>query len=542
MPTLTRHDVTITASSPPEAAELLSPEATAFVAELHRRFGARRDQLLAARHERRKALASGATLDFHEDTREIRDAAWSITPNPMVLADRRVEITGPAEPKTIIDALNSGASGFMACMAEAMTPTWDNLMTAQSALRAATRGELAYTAIDGRRWELAPERATLHVRPRGWHADEPAFLVDGAPVAGALLDAGLFLFHSARELVVRGAGPFLYLSKLESYAEAALWREVFVAVEDELGFGRGTIRATVLIETLPAAFEMDEIAFELRDHLTGLSAGRREYLFSTIKFLAEQPEFVQLDPARETTTGPFMRAYADLLVTTSHRRGAHAIAGMGAFVPDRGGPGVPAAAFERECAGRGSEAQLGYDGTWVAHPDLVPVVRAAFDAVLDGRPNQLDRDHHSPTITARDLLDLPPATCGVSAEDVRVNAAVALGYLATWLAGPVVIGNLMEDAVRAEAARTRLWQWVRHGVRTTDGVTVDRELMRSVCRKEAARLAAREDGPPRQRLEQAQKLFEQVTFSAELADFLTTPGLALVRRRMTHPTRHEGGA
>ncbi|MCU0618956.1 MAG: malate synthase A, partial [Gemmatimonadaceae bacterium] len=476
------------------AARVLTPEALAFLADLHRTFEPRRRTLLAARAARQARLAAGERPGLRADTTAIRDdASWRVAPAGPGLDDRRVEITGPVERKMMINALNSGATVFMADFEDATAPTWRNVIDGQVNCMDAVRRTIAYTAPDGRAYALGATTATLVVRPRGWHLDERHLEVDGAPMSGALVDAGLYLFHNARESVTRGAGPYFYLPKLEAAEEARLWNDVFVHAQAALGVPRGTVRATVLIETILAAFEMEELLFELREHAAGLNAGRWDYIFSVIKKFGDDPAFVLPDRAQVTMTVPFMRAYAERLVDTCHRRGAHAIGGMAAFIPNRRDAEVTARAIAKVTEDKQREAGQGFDGTWVAHPDLVPVARAAFDAALGERP------HQKPVVAAAGalapvaaLLDCAVPGGAVTVAGFRANVDVALRYLEAWLggAGAVAIHDLMEDAATAEISRAQLWQWIRHGTTLDDGTIATAAHYRAVRDEVVRALAA----------------------------------------------------
>jgi len=515
-----------TAPSRVDGAEtILSADAVAFLADLHRTFGARRTELLARRRARREEMARTGTLDFLPETAGIRaDPSWQVAPAPKDLLDRRVEITGPTDPKMAINALNSGAKVWLADLEDANTPHWDNVVGGQVSLYRATRrdlsfrsGEKQYTLNDG-------DLAVVVPRPRGWHLDEAHLTVDGEPIAGGLVDFGLYFFHNARELSSRGSGPYFYLPKTESHLEARLWNDVFTHAEETLGTGN-SIRATVLIETITAAFEMEEILYELREHASGLNAGRWDYLFSIIKnFRDVGPEFVLPDRASVTMTAPFMRAYTELLVATCHRRGAFAMGGMAAFIPSRRDPEVTARALAQVRADKEREAADGFDGSWVAHPDLVPVCREVFDAVLGDRPNQVDRLRTDVHVVASDLLDVANTPGEVTEAGLRANVSVALQYLKAWLGGlgAVAINNLMEDAATAEICRSQVWQWITQGTILDTGEPVTRSLVREILDEEIAELG---DG-----YEQARALFEQVALTDDFVDFLTLPAYALVRR------------
>ncbi|MDQ4133544.1 MAG: malate synthase A [Actinomycetota bacterium] len=504
--------------------DVLSPEAVAFLAGLQREFGPAREALLAARAERQASLDAGERPEFRAATRSIREAAWKVAPVPKDLLDRRVEITGPAERKMTINALNSGARVFMADFEDALTPSWANLLEGQRNLFDAVRGTIAFSGADGRRYELGDAPATLMVRPRGWHLEEKHVLVDGEPMSASLFDFGLAFFHNARELLDRGSGPYYYLPKLEGHLEARLWNDVFLAAQDAVGLAPGTIKATVLIETVLAAFEMDEILYELRDHSAGLNAGRWDYIFSVIKKFRTWPEFVLPDRAQVTMTVPFMRAYTELLVRTCHRRAAHAIGGMAALVPSRRDPAVTEAALAGVRDDKLREAGDGFDGTWVAHPDLVPVATEVFDAALGTRPNQLDRSRDDVKVRADDLLGVLRPAQGITERGLRTNVRVGIKYLESWLRGfgAVAIDNLMEDTATAEICRSQVWQWRHHAVALDQGVTVTDEMVRRIIDEEAAALVteAGADAAGR-RFGDARWLFERVALGQPFTEFLT---------------------
>jgi malate synthase len=498
--TVTRAE--LAAAPGPRGDEILTEEALAFVAGLERAFGPRRAELLQARHERQRRLDAGELPDFLPETREIREADWTIEPIPPDLQDRRVEITGPTDRKMVINALNSGARMFMADFEDANSPTWANMVEGQANLIDAIERTIELETPE-KTYRLNDEVATLLVRPRGWHLPERHFLVDGEPVSASLFDFGLYLFHNGRRLLDKGSGPYLYLPKLESHLEARLWNDVFVHTEEALDLPRGAIKATVLIETVLAAFEMDEILWELREHAAGLNAGRWDYMFSVIKKFRDRPEFVLPDRNSVTMTAPFMRAYTELLVKTCHRRGAHAMGGMAAFVPSRKDPELNARALARVREDKQRESGDGFDGTWVAHPDLVPVALEQFD-----RPNQLDRQRPEVSVDAADLLDVASTPGDVTEEGLRNDVSVGIQYLSAWLrgTGAVTIYNLMEDAATAEIARSQVWQWVRHG-------RFEREQVRGVIDEMYDESCAPE----------AREIFEQVALGEELAEFLTLP-------------------
>ncbi|HEX7950693.1 MAG TPA: malate synthase A [Candidatus Limnocylindrales bacterium] len=511
--------VDVRRGSVPGSDPVLTDPALAFVADLQRRFGPIRLDLLRRREERQAELDAGVRPDFLAATREIREADWRVAPAPADLDDRRVEITGPAEPKMMINALNSGARVFMADLEDALSPTWANVVGGQAALIDAVRRELAFNSPEGKTYRLNERTATLLVRPRGWHLVESGVLVDGAPMSASLFDFGLFLFHNGAELLRRGSGPYVYLPKLESHAEARLWNDVFVAAQAVIGIPRGSIRATVLIETILAAFEMDEILYELREHAAGLNAGRWDYLFSGIKKLRAWPELAVPDRAQLTMTVPFMRAYTELLVRTCHRRGAHAIGGMAAFIPNRRDPAVTEVALARVREDKERESADGFDGTWVAHPDLVPIATEVFDRVLGARPHQKDRLREEVRVGATQLLDLRVPGGAVTEAGIRADVRVALAYLDSWLRGngAAAIDNLMEDAATAEIARSQLWFWRSRAVRLDDGRAMDAALYRRIRDEELARLGT----PATGRLADAAALLDRLVLDDDFAAFLT---------------------
>ncbi|GBD17010.1 Malate synthase A [bacterium HR26] len=503
----------------PEFAEILTPEALDFVASLHREFDARRQELLRRRAERQRQLDAGELPDFLPETAHIRSADWRVAPAPPDLQDRRVEITGPVDRKMMINALNSGAKVFMADFEDALSPSWENVVQGQINLRDAVRRTIVFEGPDGRVYRLAERTATLLVRPRGWHLNERHLLVDGRPVSASLFDFGLYFFHNARELLDRGTGPYFYLPKLESHLEARLWNDVFNFAQDALGIPRGSIRATVLIETILAAFEMDEILYELRDHSSGLNAGRWDYIFSIIKKFRHRPDFLLPDRAQVTMTVPFMRAYTELLVKTCHRRGAHAIGGMAAFIPSRRDPQINEVALAKVREDKERESGDGFDGTWVAHPDLVPVAMEVFDRVLGDRPNQVERQRDDVQVTAQDLLDVRVPGGQITEAGFRNNVSVGLQYLNSWLQGQgaAAIFNLMEDTATAEIARAQLWQWRYHRASLADGQPVTAELYRQVRDEEVGKLGGRSAG----RLAEAIEILDRLVLDDEFTEFLT---------------------
>jgi malate synthase len=498
---------------------ILSDAALTFVADLQRRFGPNREALLARRVKRQAELDAGVMPAFRLDTEAIRDADWAVAPAPPDFDDRRVEITGPAEPKMMINALNSGARVFMADLEDALSPTWANVIGGQAAIHAAVRRTLAFDQADGKSYRLNDRIATLVVRPRGWHLTEGHVLVDGEPISASLFDFGLFLFHNGRELLDRGSGPYVYLPKLEASEEARLWNEVFVVAQETIGIPLGSIRATVLIETILAAFEMDEILYELRDHAAGLNAGRWDYLFSCIKKFRSRPDLVLPDRAQLTMTVPFMRAYTELLVRTCHRRGAHAIGGMAAFIPSRRDAAVNETAMARVRDDKVRESGDGFDGTWVAHPDLVPLATEIFDGVLGAAANQKPRLRDDVEADPSHLLDFRVDGGRVTEAGVRANVSIALQYLDAWLAGngAAAINNLMEDAATAEISRSQLWQWRTTGTALDDGRAVDANLYEEIRDAELEALGGR----GARRMADAADLLDDLVLADEFADFLT---------------------
>jgi malate synthase len=495
--------------------DVLTPEAAEFLHLLQREFGGEREELLAARQKRAQRLRNGELPDFLDETRSVREGEWRVQPAPPDLQDRRVEITGPTDRKMVINALNSGAKVFMADFEDANSPTWENMVDGQRNLSDAIDRTIRLDTGE-KVYELGDSPATLLVRPRGWHLVERHFDVDGRPMSGSLFDFGLYLFRNHERLKAAGTGPYLYLPKLESHREARLWNRVFERAQDELGVPRGTVRATVLIETILAAFEMDEILHELGPHATGLNAGRWDYLFSFIKKLGHRPEFVLPDRNSVGMGVPFMRSYAELLVKTCHRRGAHAIGGMAAFIPSRRDPEVNAVALARVREDKEREASQGYDGTWVAHPDLVPVAKEIFDRVLGDRPNQLDVLREDLDVSRADLLNVAATPGDITEDGLRNDVSVGIQYLAAWLrgSGAVAIFNLMEDAATSEISRSQVWQWLHHG-------KVTPERVREVTDEELAKLG---DG-----YEEARGIFDEVATGDEFVEFLTLPAYEHLR-------------
>jgi malate synthase len=495
--------------------ELLSDEALGLVAALHRGLNPRRQALLLAREERKARLDAGELPDFLPERREIRDSDWTVAPIPPDLLDRRVEITGPVDRKMIINALNSGANVFMADFEDANAPSWTNCIEGQINLCDAVRRTITFDG-GAKQYKLNETIATLLVRPRGWHLVEKHLLVDGEPVSASLFDFGLYFFHNARELVARGTGPYFYLPKLESHLEARLWNDVFVRAQKALGIPVGTIRATVLIETILASFEMHEILWELREHSAGLNCGRWDYIFSFIKKFRNRPEFLTPDRAAITMDKAFLAAYVDLLIRTCHRRGIHAMGGMAAQIPIKGDPPANEAAAKKVEADKLREVRAGHDGTWVAHPGLVGVAKRVFDEHMPSR-NQIDRAQADVRVTRDDLLRIPEGP--VTEKGLRQNVNVGILYLESWLggSGAVPLYNLMEDAATAEISRTQLWQWIRHGARLDDGRVVSADLYRRIRDEELASIGARPH------LAAAARIFDELILAAELPDFLTIP-------------------
>lgn len=504
-------------------AAILTPEALQFVASLHREFDSRRLILLASRRERQARLDAGALPDFLPETKSIRDADWRIAPLPHDLTDRRVEITGPVDRKMVINALNSGANCFMADFEDSHSPTWLGTLDGQLNLRDAVDNTIEYCDPNTKKhYKLQGAPATLIVRPRGWHLEERHLYVDRRPVAGSLFDFGLLFYHNARKLIEKGSGPYFYLPKLESHLEARLWNDVFIKAQHDMGIPQGSIRATVLIETIMAAFEMEEILHELREHSAGLNCGRWDYIFSFIKRFRSRPEMVLPDRAQVTMTTPFMRSYSLLAIKTCHRRGAPAIGGMAAQIPIKDDPVANGLALGKVRADKHREANDGHDGTWVAHPGLVDVAKREFDAVLKS-PNQIDRQLDDLSVTARDLLQAPSGT--ITEDGLRLNIRVGVQYMEAWLRGNgcVPLYNLMEDAATAEISRTQVWQWLHNSQQLDDGRTITLQLFRDIFDEELQRIAG-EVGPQRYergRFNQAARLFQQIIEEDELEEFLT---------------------
>ncbi len=521
-----------TGEASPHQDAVLTDAAIAFVADLQRRFGPVREELLRTRIEEQSRIDAGGSLDFLAETSTLRAAEWSVSVSPHDLRDRRVEITGPTDRKMIINALNSGARVFMADFEDSNAPTWENMIEGQANLRDAVRHTITFAGPDGREYRLNDEIATLMVRPRGWHLVEKHMLVDEKPVAASFFDFGLYIFHNAAALQQRGTNPYFYLAKLQSHREARLWNDVFEHAESTLGLATGSVRATVLIETLPAAFQMEEILHELRDHSAGLNAGRWDYLFSSIKTFATRGDGVFPDRQRLTMTVPYMRAYTELLVRTCHSRGAQAIGGMAALIPNRRDAEATELALAGVRADKRREAGDGFDGTWVAHPDLVAVAREEFDRILGERPNQVDRRRDDVQVSVSRLLDFDSAGHTVTATGLRNNVRVCLQYLTSWLGGSGAVGifNLMEDVATAEIARSQIWQWLQRRAMLEDGALVTPEMVLQIEAEELATFSAELAAQPAAiaRVAQARALFESLVFAATFAEFLTIQAYTLL--------------
>ncbi len=520
--------IALTGPALPEIDQVLTPEALTLLARLHRAFNARRLTLLAQRQTRQAALDAGQLPDFLAETAEVRTGSWRVGEVPADLQKRHVEITGPTDRKMVINALNSGADCFMADFEDANSPTWANMLQGQLNLTAAIERTIDFVSPEGKAYALVDRPAVLLVRPRGWHLDEKHLLIDDQPMAGGLFDFGLYVLRNAAQLAARGSGPYFYLPKLESHLEARLWNDAFNLVEDALGLARGTLKCTVLIETILAAFEMDEILYELREHIVALNAGRWDYMFSVVKKFRNRPDFVFPDRAAVTMTVPFMRAYTELLVRTCHKRGAHAMGGMAAFIPSRKDPEVNATAIARVREDKLRETRDGFDGTWVAHPDLVPVARQVFAEALGDKPHQKERLREDVSVTAAQLRDFAIPGGKITEAGLRLNLNVGVLYIESWLRGngAAAIYNLMEDAATAEISRAQVWQWIKspNGV-LDDGRKVTRELVAALLPEELAKIralvgdAAFEGG----RFQEASEIFEQLVMSSEFREFLTLP-------------------
>jgi malate synthase len=520
---------------PAEYQSILTPQAVTFIAKLARKFEARRQELMAQRAQRQREFDAGKLPDFLPETRKIRDSEWTVGPIPADLQNRRVEITGPTDRKMVINALNCGANVFMADFEDSNAPTWSNMIEGQINLRDAIRSSITFQSPEGKQYRLNTQTATLLVRPRGWHLMEHHLQVDGAPVSGALFDFALYVFHNAKEAIAHNTGPYFYLPKMESHLEARLWNDIFVMAQRELGLPLGTIKATVLIETVLAAFEMDEILYELRDHCVGLNIGRWDYIFSCIKKFRSNKNFCLADRSQVTMTSPFMRAYALLLVKTCHRRKAFAMGGMAAQIPIKNDPVANEAATAKVRADKEREATDGCDGTWVAHPGLVGIAREIFDRHIPGA-NQVSRQRPDVQVTAKDLLDFKPET-PITEAGLRNNISVGIQYIGAWLAGNgcVPVYNLMEDAATAEISRSQIWQWMRSpkGV-LDDGRKVTKDMFRKLLPEELARVRRElgEEAWSAGRYEEAAKLFDEITTNDDYVEFLTLPGYEWLTREL----------
>ena len=506
--------------------KILSKEALDFVGSLHRQFNSKREELLKRRLQRQKEVDGGQMFRFLPETENIRSGSWKVTSTPADLQDRKVEITGPVERKMMINAFNSGASVFMADFEDALSPTWANVVQGQLNLIDAVRRTLTFTSPEGKEYRLNKKIATLLVRPRGWHLPEKHALIEGQPISGSLFDFGLFFFHNVRALLERQTGPYFYLPKLESHLEARLWNDVFNFAQDALSIPRGTVRATVLVETLPAAFEMEEILYELKDHSSGLNAGRWDYIFSLIKRMRSRKDLVLPDRAQITMTVPFMRAYTELLIKTCHTRGAHALGGMAPFIPSRKNPEINEAALAKVREDKEREARDGFDGTWVAHPDLVPTAMEVFQRILGSKPHQKERLREEVKVTAAQLLQLQVPGSKVTEAGFRSNVSVALQYLNSWLLGngAAAIFNLMEDAATCEISRAQLWQWIHNGARLDDGQPTNAELYRKIRDQELGKLGGFASG----RYRESTEILDRLVTSDSFEEFLTIPAYQLL--------------
>jgi len=513
--------IEILGAETPNQTSILTPDALAFVAALHRKHNPTREKLLADRQTRKAKLTAGEIPGYLPETKDIREGDWKVAPVPDDIQKRWVEITGPVERKMMINALNSGANVFMADFEDSLSPTWENAVEGQMNCYDAVRRVITFTdPVKNKHYELKDgEIATLMVRPRGWHLVEPRVLVDGKPISASIFDFGLYFFHNAKELLERGTGPYYYLAKLESHHEARLWNDIFVDAQDMLGTGQGKIRVTVLIETILAALEMDEILYELRDHIAGLNAGRWDYIFSAIKKFATHSDMVLPDRGQVTMTVPFMRAYTELMVHTCHKRGAHAIGGMAAFIPSRRDEEVNQTAFTKVRADKERESADGCDGTWVAHPDLVPLVYGIFQEQLGDKLHQKDRLREDVAYTDKDIVNVGVPGGTITEEGLRVNIRVSLQYLEAWLhgSGAVALYNLMEDTATAEISRAQIWQWIHHKATLADGRPITRELYKTIRAEEYDALVANRPG----KFKEAADIFDQLILTDEFVDFLT---------------------
>lgn len=514
-------DVELLGAVSPGYDKILTAEALAFVSQLQRKFNQERLDLLKRRDLRQAELDAGKLPDFPRESVDLKSSSWQVASCPPDLLDRRVEITGPVERKMMINAFNSGANVFMADFEDSLSPTWSNVIQGQINLLEVTKRTLTFVSPQGKHYRLNDKIATMVVRPRGWHLVEKHVLVDGQPVSASLFDFGLFFFHNARLLLNGGSGPYFYLPKLESYMEARLWNDVFNYAQDELAIARGSIRATVLIETILAAFEMEEILYELKEHISGLNAGRWDYMFSMIKKLRNHKQFVLPDRSQVTMTVPFMQSYCNLLVRTCHKRGAHAMGGMAAFIPSRKDSKVNELALAAVRKDKQREAELGFDGTWVAHPDLVTVAREMFDNVLGANPHQKSKPISSIEVTAAHLLDTRIEGATITESGFRNNVCVALQYIESWLrgVGAAAIFNLMEDAATAEISRSQLWQWLWSESQLVDGVKITKDLYNKVRSEELEGLSQGNSG----KFELAAKILDDLVLSPEFVEFLTIP-------------------
>ena len=504
-------------------AEILTPEAVAFIVDLQRTFNQRRKALLDARHERQKRLDAGEKPNFLAETQAIRDAAWTVAPLPADILDRRVEITGPVDRKMIINALNSGAKVFMADFEDSNTPTWNNLLDGQINLRDAIRRTITYSdPASGKQYKLNDKTAVLFVRARGWHMEERHILVDGEPMSGSIFDFGLYFFHNAKELLARGSGPYFYLPKMESHLEARLWNDIFVRAQEKVGLPQGSIKGTVLIETILASFEMDEILYELREHSAGLNCGRWDYIFSFIKKFSNDPHAVLPDRGQVTMATHFMRSYSKLAIKTCHRRNVHAMGGMSAYIPIKSDPVANDKAIAQVRADKEREASDGHDGTWVAHPGLVPIAMEIFDRLMP-QPNQISKQLPDYNATAEDLLQIPEGQ--ITGAGLKQNVAVGLGYVEAWLRGIgcVPLFNLMEDAATAEISRAQLWQWVHQKARLSDGRTVDIPMVENLIAAELEKQKVAVDAVRYAAYEKAADLMRELVRAPQFIEFLTLP-------------------
>lgn len=513
--------IQIKGSLAPEYSDILTPDALNFLAALHRNFNSRRLELLSMRDSRQKDLNKGNYPQFLPQTEHVRHSQWQVAEAPADLMNRRVEITGPVERKMMINALNSGANVFMADFEDSLSPTWHNVIDGQLNCKNAVRRNLSFVSAEGKSYKLNDKIATLVVRPRGWHLVERHCLVDDVPMSASLFDFGLYFFHNAEELLKRNSGPYFYLPKMESHLEARLWNDVFVFAQEKLGLPNGTVRATILIETILAAFEMDEILFELRDHAAGLNAGRWDYIFSMIKKFAVHKEFLLPDRTQISMTVPFMRAYCNLMVQTCHRRGAHAMGGMAAFIPSRKDAAVNEQALKKVREDKEREANQGFDGTWVAHPDLVPVARESFDRVLGTEPHQKHIRREDQKVSSAELLNVHIEDGKITEAGLRNNILVALEYLESWLRGigAAALHNLMEDAATAEIARAQVWQWIKAGGQLDDGRPITAEMYETIRSEELSQLNGK--GSQSGHFAEAAQILDRLILSETFEDFLT---------------------